>query len=171
MLFWGSGDMVVHLCNCSLLRWWSPCALSPLHPFTLVPYILSLFCPCTLLHFHPCVMVIHGYENSSKLGLCAPTNWPHLPLLSTVRVCVWVSVSDRIVVNVSLDNSGLGWLMLCQEWRVPQTKSVQQSVFISYSVHFKHSNSSFYNVHDWPSPSALVLTPWTQIHCQVTGFL
>ena len=97
--------------------------------------------------------------------------WPHPPLFLTVRVCVWISVSDRIVVNVSLDNSGLGWLTLCQEWRVPQTKSVQQSVFINYSVHFKHSDSSFYNVHDWSSPSALVLTPGTQIHCQVTGFL
>ena len=49
----------------------------------------------------------------------------------TVRECVCVGECDRIVVNVSLDNSGLGWLTLCQEWRGPQTKSVQQSVFIN----------------------------------------
>ena len=33
----------------------------------------------------------------------------------TVRECVCIGECDRIVVNVSLDNSGLGWLMLCQE--------------------------------------------------------
>ena len=33
----------------------------------------------------------------------------------TVRKCVCVGECDRIVVNVYLDNSGLGWLTLCQE--------------------------------------------------------
>ena len=33
----------------------------------------------------------------------------------TVRERMCVGVCDRIVVNVSLDNSGLGWLTLCQE--------------------------------------------------------
>ena len=47
----------------------------------------------------------------------------HLPLLWTSEsparlsesVCVYIGECDRIVVNVSLDNSGLGWLTLCQE--------------------------------------------------------
>ena len=44
------------------------------------------------------------------------------------RVCI--CECDRIVANVSSDDVRLGWLMLCQEWRGPQIRSVQQSVFI-----------------------------------------
>ena len=46
--------------------------------------------------------------------------------------CVCVGECDRIVVTVSLDNSRLGWLTLCQEWRGPQIGSVQQSFFINF---------------------------------------
>ena len=64
------------------------------------------------------------------LGLgctCSPYRCPGV-WSDCSRVCV--CECDCIVANVSSDNVRLGWLMLCQEWRGSQIRSVQQSIFI-----------------------------------------
>ena len=47
--------------------------------------------------------------------LAAPVAFCKRPRVQLDCSSVCVCECDRIVANVSLDNSGLGWLSLCQE--------------------------------------------------------
>ena len=61
-----------------------------------------------------CVKVI--YRKFVKNKLTAPATFVDArESRQTVRECACAGECDHIVVNVSLDNSGLGWLTLCQE--------------------------------------------------------